>query len=58
VAKKKTYSKPQIIRIELDQSLNLMMLSPPGNPMMMPTGSGNKGTDNPFASPFDDKPFG
>ena len=55
MAKKKSYSKPEITKIELDRSINLMMQSPPMNPMMMPTGT--KGTDTPFTSPFDDKPF-
>lgn len=57
MAKRKSYIKPQIIKIELDRSINLMLLSAPGNPMMMPKGDGRKGTDSPFTSPFDDKPF-
>jgi hypothetical protein len=57
MAKRKQYSKPEITRVDLDQSITLMMASPPGNPMMMPTGDGRKGTDSPFSSPFDDKPF-
>jgi hypothetical protein len=56
MAKRKPYLKPEIKRIELDHSITLMMQSPPINPMMMPTG-GSKGTDTPFTSPFDDKPF-
>lgn len=56
MAKRKPYSKPEIIRVELDPSISLMFGSPPGNPMMMPTG-GSKGTDTPFTSPFDNKPF-
>jgi hypothetical protein len=57
VAKRKPYSKPEIVRIELDPSFTLMQGSPPGNPMMMPMAGGSKGTDTPFANPFDDKPF-
>jgi hypothetical protein len=56
MAKKKLYSKPEITKIELDSSFTMMQGSPPGNPMMMPTGA-RKGTDTPFTSPFDDKPF-
>ena len=56
MAKKKPYSKPEITKIELDRSINLMMQSPPMNPMPMMT-TGTKGTDTPFTSPFDDKPF-
>jgi hypothetical protein len=58
MAKRKPYSKPEITRVDLDQSITLMMASPPGDPgMMMPTGGGGKGTDTPFTSPFDNKPF-
>jgi hypothetical protein len=57
MAKRKPYSKPEIKRIELDPTITLMMQSPPINPMMMPTGDGSKGTDTPFSSPFDNKPF-
>lgn len=56
MAKRKPYSKPEITRVDLDQSITLMMASPPVDPMMMPTG-GSKGTDTPFTSPFDNKPF-
>jgi len=57
MAKRKIYSKPEIRRIRLDASITLMMQSPPVNPGMMPMAGGNKGTDTPFASPFDNKPF-
>ena len=57
MAKRKPYSKPEITRVDLDQSITLMMASPPGDPMMMPMGDGSKGTDSPFSSPFDNKPF-
>jgi hypothetical protein len=55
MAKRRPYTKPEIIRIEIDPAFTLMQASPPINPMMMPTGT--KGTDTPFTSPFDDKPF-
>jgi hypothetical protein len=53
---KKKYTKPEIFRILLDKSINLMMQSIAPMPPK-PMGSGSKGTDTPFASPFDDKPF-
>ena len=55
MAKRRPYTKPEIIRIEIDPAFTLMQASPPMNPMMMPAGT--KGTDTPFTSPFDDKPF-
>ncbi len=58
MVKRKPYCKPEITKIEIDPSFTLMALSPPINPMMMPTGGGRKGSDSPFTSPFDDKPFG
>ena len=56
---KKTYSKPRVSRIVLDNSISLVMMTtiPPDPP---PRG-GSKGSDpgsDPFASPFSDKPFG
>lgn len=54
---RKKYSRPEIIKVELDRTINLMFYSNPMNPMMMPTGDGSKGTDSPFTSPFDNKPF-
>jgi len=52
----KTYIKPEIIRISLDNSISLVMMTDiPVNPP--PRGSGSKGADTPFASPFGDKPF-
>jgi hypothetical protein len=53
---KKKYPKPEIIRINLDKSINLMMRSAAPMPPM-PMGGGGKGADTPFTSPFDDKPF-
>jgi hypothetical protein len=53
---KKKYNKPEVTRIELDQSVTLMMQSAPHDPP--PVGGGKKGTSEPFQSPFGDKPFG
>ena len=53
--RKKEYIKPKILRIELDNSISLVMMTTiPVNPDPR---SGKKG-DDPFSSPFDDKPFG
>jgi len=56
VNKKKSYIKPEITLIDLDQTISLMMVSNPD-----PIGSGSKGSqkgsDEPFQSPFGDKPF-
>jgi hypothetical protein len=54
--KKKRYIIPIIVKISLDNIISLQMLSQPANPP--PRGSGSKGNDTPFASPFGDKPFG
>jgi len=53
---KKQYIKPEIVKIDLDYSISLIMMTvmPPNPP---PRGGGSKG-DDPFASPFGDKPFG
>jgi hypothetical protein len=53
---KRQYIKPTIIRILLDNSISLQMQSEP--PVIPPPrGGGSKGTDQPFQSPFGDKPF-
>lgn len=53
---KKKYNKPAIKKIELDNSISLVMMTTiPDNPE--PRGGGSKGSD-PFSSPFDDNPFG
>ena len=53
---KKQYIKPEIMRISLDNSISLvMMTTPPPNPD--PRGS-KGGSSDPFQSPFGDKPFG
>jgi len=53
---KKQYVKPQLVRVNLDKSITLMMVSNPG-----PRGGGNTSpsqkTDQPFQSPFGEKPF-
>jgi hypothetical protein len=53
--KKKKYITPIIVRLSLDNIISLQMQSQPGNPP--PRGSGSKGNETPFASPFGDKPF-
>lgn len=53
---KKQYQTPKINAVVIDSSITLVMMTHvPPNPM--PRGGGNKGTDTPFTSPFDDKPF-
>ena len=57
ISSKKPYSKPEVSRIALDYSISLVMMTDiPPNPD--PQGSGKKGNDTPFQSPFGDKPFG
>jgi hypothetical protein len=56
MAPKKIYKKPEICVINIDNSISLVMMTHvPPNPH--PRGGGSKGTDTPFTSPFDDKPF-
>jgi hypothetical protein len=56
--KKRRYVRPAIIRIELDNSISLvMMTAAPPNPPPRRSGQGNSEPDSPFASPFSDKPF-
>jgi len=52
---KSKYSKPTVVRIDLDNSISLVMMSAPPNPD--PRGGGSKGDSDSFKSPFDDKPF-
>jgi len=55
--KKRRYVRPEVIRIELDNSISLVMMTaaPPHPP---PRGrSGTSQPDSPFSSPFSDKPF-
>ena len=55
---RKRYIKPEINRIELDNSISLVMMSAPHDPPPGRGGVKGKGTDTPFQSPFGDKPFG
>ena len=54
---RKQYCKPEVSRVALDNSISLVMMTDtPPNPD--PRGGGKKGNDEPFQSPFGDKPFG
>lgn len=60
IFKRESYSKPEVTRIILDNSISLVMMTVgPPNPPPRPgkPSPGTKGTDSPFVSPFDDKPF-
>jgi len=52
----KVYIKPMVFKVTLDNTISLVMMTttPPNPP---PRSGGSKGTDSPFDSPFDDKPF-
>jgi hypothetical protein len=52
----KEYKKPIVSKIDLDNSISIVMqtVTPPNPPPR--TGDGGKGS-SPFASPFSDKPF-
>jgi hypothetical protein len=53
---RKSYIKPDVKRVVLDNSISLVMMTPnPPNPP--PRTGGSKGTEEPFKSPFGDKPF-
>jgi hypothetical protein len=56
ILSKKSYNKPEVSRVILDNSISLVMMTttPPNPP---PRSGGSKGSD-PFQSPFGDKPFG
>ena len=54
---KKTYARPEVSRVVLDNSISLAMMSGPIDPPPPEIGSDKKNSD-PFASPFGDKPFG
>jgi hypothetical protein len=54
---KKQYIKPEIIRVKLDNSISLVMMTTPINPPPRGGSKGNNSSD-PFASPFGNKPFG
>ncbi len=54
--KRKHYIKPLVVKLEIDNSISLVMMTvPPNDPNPRPVGS--KGTDTPFSSPFDKTPF-
>jgi hypothetical protein len=55
---RKQYSKPEVVRIVLDNSISLVMMSGPIDPPPPPLGGSKKGNNEPFQSPFGDKPFG
>lgn len=51
------YIKPVVSKIELDNSISIVMMTAmPPNPPPRGASDGNKGS-SPFASPFSDKPF-
>ena len=52
---KRIYIKPEIKRIDLDNSISLVMQSIPPNPDPRTVGKGSGDSDSPFD---DDKPFG
>jgi len=54
---RKKYIKPSIKKIELDNSISLVMMTIPDNPDPR-SGSRNDPKSDPFESPFGDKPFG
>jgi hypothetical protein len=54
---KKLYIKPEIEKIVLDNTISLQMASTDVPVVPPPRSDGSKGTSDPFASPFDDKPF-
>ena len=57
ILSKKSYLKPEVSRVILDNSISLVMMTVmPPNPPPRPRGGG-KGGDEPFQSPFGDKPF-
>jgi len=57
--KKRRYVRPEVIRIELDNSISLVMMTtaPPHPPGRRRRGTGDSQPDSPFSSPFSDKPF-
>jgi hypothetical protein len=60
--KKKVYIKPEIKRMELDRTISMLMMSPPKSDFPerqdgAQPGTGNPRSSDPFASPFNNKPF-
>ena len=54
---KKQYIKPLVIKTDLDYTISLVMQSDI-SPLDPPGRTDSKGTEEPFSSPFGDKPFG
>ena len=52
---KRIYIKPEIKKIDLDNSISLVMQTPPDNPTPRGGSKGSGDSDSPFD---DDKPFG
>jgi hypothetical protein len=52
---KKKYTRPEINKVPLDNTISLQMQSSPVIPP--PITGGKKGNNEPFQSPFGDKPF-
>jgi hypothetical protein len=55
---RKQYIKPEITKIVLDYTVSLQMQSGPIDPPPHGKGGGGGSKDDPFKSPFGDKPFG
>ena len=55
--KKRPYIKPEVTKVAIDNLFSLQQASETNPPMDPMPRSGSKGSDTPFASPFDDKPF-
>jgi len=53
---RRRYIKPAVERIELDNSISLVMMTTAPPPPPRPRGVGSSKND-PFQSPFSDKPF-
>jgi len=53
---RKKYISPVVTKIKLDNTISLVMQTVPIEPPPPPFGS-KKGNDDPFESPFGDKPF-
>jgi hypothetical protein len=54
---RKKYISPSVTKVNLDNSISLVMMTVmPPNPPPRGVGDG-KGGSSPFASPFSDKPF-
>lgn len=54
---KRSYIKPEIIRIDLDNIISLQMQTQPADPDLLGSSNKTPAGNDPFASPFGDKPF-